>query len=62
MMECKELSGRVIQTLTLYQEGEYGPEVNIEFTDGSNLNVCLRTEAYIEAKHTRRGRRALRPA
>lgn len=52
MMECRELSGKVIRTLTLYEEGEYGPEVNIAFTDGSNFNVCLRTEPSIEAKHT----------
>jgi hypothetical protein len=52
MTECKELAGKVIQALTLYEEGEYGPEINIEFTDGSNFNVCLRTEPYIESKHT----------
>jgi hypothetical protein len=52
-MECKELAGKVIQTLTLDEEGDYGPEVNIEFTDGSVFNVCLRTNPSIEAKHTR---------
>ena len=52
MTECKELAGKVIQALTLYEEGEYGPEINIEFTDGSVFNACLRTESLIEAKHT----------
>lgn len=51
MMECKELAGKVIESLTLYEEGDYGPEVNIEFTDGTAFNVCLRTEPVIEAKH-----------
>jgi hypothetical protein len=52
MMECKELAGKVIQALTLYEEGDYGPEVHIEFTDGSVFNACLRTNPSIEAKHT----------
>ena len=52
MVECKELAGKVIRTLALYEEGDYGPEVNIAFTDGSNFNVCLRTVPSIEAKHT----------
>jgi len=51
MMECKEFAGKVIASLTLYEEGDYGPEVNIEFTDGTAFNICLKTETSIEAKH-----------
>ena len=29
MMECKELANKVVQKVTLYEEGDYGPEVNI---------------------------------
>jgi hypothetical protein len=50
MVECKELAGKVIGALTLYQEGDYGPEVNIEFTDGTAFNICLKTETSIDAK------------
>ncbi len=50
MMECKELANKIVRKVTLYEEGDYGPEVNIEFTDGSNFNVCLK--AAIEAKLT----------
>lgn len=50
MTECKELANKVVRKVTLYGEGDYGPEVNIEFTDGSNFNVCLKTA--IEAKLT----------
>lgn len=50
MTECKELANKVVQKVTLYEEGDQGPEVNIEFTDGCNFNVCLKTE--IEAKLT----------
>ncbi len=55
MMECKELAGKVIESFTLYEEGDYGPEVNIEFTDGTEFNICLRTEPFIEAKHLQNG-------
>jgi hypothetical protein len=48
MTECKELANKVVRKVTLYEEGDYGPEVNIEFTDGSSFNVCLKTA--IEAK------------
>jgi hypothetical protein len=51
MIECKELAGKVVASLTLYEEGDYGPEVNIEFTDGTAFNICLKTEIFIEAKH-----------
>lgn len=43
------------RTFTLYEEGDYGPEVNIEFTDGTAFNICLRTEPFIEAKHLQSG-------
>jgi hypothetical protein len=62
-MECKELAGKVIQALTLYEEGDYDPEINIEFTDGTVFNACLRTEPIIEGQaHCGRGRSATRLA
>jgi hypothetical protein len=50
MMECKELANKVVRKVTLYEEGDYGPEVNIEFTDGCHFNVCLKAE--MEARLT----------
>ena len=55
MMECKELAGKVVETLTLYEKSDYGSEVVIEFTDGTTFNVCLRIESFIEAKHLSKG-------
>ncbi len=49
-IKCKELAGKQISEVTIYADGDYGPEVNIEFTDKSNFNVCLRHS--IEAKLT----------
>jgi hypothetical protein len=34
----------------IFENGDYGPEVNFEFTDGSNFNVCLRNT--VDAKLT----------
>jgi len=30
MIECKELAGKVVRSLTLYEEGNDGPEVSID--------------------------------
>jgi len=50
MIECKELVGKVVRQVTIFEDGDYGPEVNFEFEDGSNFNVCLKSA--IEAKLT----------
>ncbi len=50
MIECKELAGKVVHQVTIFEDGEYGPEVNFQFADGSNFNVCLKSA--IEAKLT----------
>jgi hypothetical protein len=52
MKECKELADKVVRKATLFEEGDYGPEVNIEFTDGSSFNVCLNAslKTQVEAK------------
>jgi hypothetical protein len=54
MRECKELANKVVRKVTLFEEGDYGPEVNIEFTDGSCFNVCLNANltTSLEAKLT----------
>ncbi len=50
MIECKQLKGKVVRQVTIYETGDCGPEVNFVFADGSNFNVCLRN--VIEAKLT----------
>lgn len=52
MIECKELAGKVIRKLTLYEDGDDGPEVSIDFTDGSNFNACLAPRFVLEAIHS----------
>jgi hypothetical protein len=50
MMECKELVGKVVRQVTIFEDGDCGPEVNFVFADGTNFNVCLKSS--IEAKLT----------
>jgi hypothetical protein len=50
MMECKELAGKVVRQVTIFDDDDCGPEVNFVFADGTNFNICLRSS--IEAKLT----------
>lgn len=50
MIECKELVGKVIRLCILFEDGSNGPEVQIEFTDGTSFAVCLKTDVSLEAK------------
>ena len=53
MKHCKELVGKVVRTFTLYEDGTDGPEICIEFTDGTVFSSCLKTATSLEAKMTR---------
>lgn len=50
MVHCKELAGKVIQEAALYEDGQYGPELSIKFTDGTEFNFCVSNRLPIEAK------------
>jgi hypothetical protein len=50
MIECTELVGKIVRQVTIFENGDYGPEVNFEFADGSNFNFCLKST--VEAKLT----------
>ena len=52
MIDCKELAGKVIRSLTIFEDGADGPEISIDFEDGSNFNACLGVKMTIEAKWT----------
>jgi len=53
MIECNELTNKVIRLLRIFEDGSYGPEVHIEFTDGTMFSACLRNHPSIEAKYLR---------
>jgi hypothetical protein len=52
MIECKELAGKVVRLFTIFEDGSYGPDIQIEFTDGTSFSACLKADISIEAKHT----------
>jgi hypothetical protein len=53
MIECKELTSKVVRLVTIYEDGMYGPEVHIEFADGTIFSACLKSNVSIEAKYIR---------
>ena len=52
MIECKDLAGKVIRSVTLFEDGSDGPEITIDFEDGSNFNVGLGVKMTLQAKLT----------
>jgi hypothetical protein len=51
MIHCKELTDKVVRLVSIYEDGMYGPEVHIEFTDGTTFCACLKNQMTIEAKY-----------
>jgi hypothetical protein len=53
MIECRDLAGKVVRSITLFEHGSDAPEVSIDFEDGTNFNVCFGVKTTLEAKLTR---------
>jgi hypothetical protein len=53
MIDCKDLAGKVVRSLRIFEDGNDGPEVSIDFEDGSNFNACLGVKMTLAAKWTR---------
>jgi len=53
MVICKEFIGKVVSSFTIYEDSPDGPEICIEFTDGTVFSSCLKTSTTLEAKMTR---------
>ncbi len=53
MIECKGLAGKVVKVFAIYEDSPDGPEICIEFTDGTVFSSCLKTTTALEAKMTR---------
>jgi hypothetical protein len=53
MVDCKEFVGKVVNAFTIYENSGDGPEICIEFTDGTVFSSCLKTSTSLEAKMTR---------
>ena len=53
VIECPELSDKIIQELRIHDDPPSGREVHIEFTDGTTFTVALTVNATVEAKYYR---------
>lgn len=52
MFQCPDVAGRTVRSLKLYENGPYGPEVSIEFEDGTTFTATLHTRHLLEGKLT----------
>jgi hypothetical protein len=43
MVECQEFVGKIVSSFKLYEDSIDGPEICIEFTDGTVFSSCLKT-------------------
>ena len=50
MIECKELAGKVVRLCAIFEDGSDGPDLQIDFTDGTSFTVSLRTAVSVDAK------------
>jgi hypothetical protein len=53
LVECKNVAGRVIRSIHLYEGGPDGPGVSIDFEDGTNFTASLVSNHSLECKLTR---------
>ena len=53
MVVCHEFIGKTISSFTIYEDTIDGPEICIEFSDGTVFSSCLKTSTALEAKVTR---------
>ena len=50
MVVCQEFIGKIISSFTIYEDSIDGPEICIEFSDGTVFSSCLKTSTALEAK------------
>ncbi len=53
MAACQEFVGKTISSFTIYEDTIDGPEICIEFTDGTVFSSCLKVSTALEAKTMR---------
>jgi hypothetical protein len=46
MIECKDLAGKVVRSIRIFEDSNDGPEISIDF------NACLGLKVTLEAKWT----------
>lgn len=52
-IEFPEVVGKAVAGLTVYDDPAYGREVLVQFTDGTQLSVCIGVKQTIDARYCR---------
>lgn len=53
MIECKELAGKIVSSFSIFEDGHDGPDIQMEFEDGTRFSACLKNTASIKATYSR---------
>ena len=53
MIECSELTGKIIRGCTIYEQNDNAAEVVLEFTDNTTFSVCLKSSVSVDARSIR---------
>ena len=50
-LEFPEVAGKLVAELSVYEDDEFGKEVLVRFTDGTQLSIALRVKQTIDARY-----------
>ena len=54
-VECNEAVGKTVSSLKVFRDSGDGPEVQIDFSDGTSFNCCFNSKPTFEATLLRAG-------
>jgi hypothetical protein len=49
-LEFPEVTGKLVAELTVYEDAEFGKEVLVRFTDGTQLSIAVGVRQVIDAR------------
>lgn len=52
-IEFPEVVGKSLAELTVYDDPAYGREVLLQFTDGTQISVCIGVRQTVDARYSR---------
>jgi hypothetical protein len=50
-LEFPEVAGKLVAELSVYEDDEYGKEVLVRFTDGTQLSIAVGVKQVIDARY-----------
>ena len=55
LMNFTEVAGKTVAELSVYDDPTYGREVLVQFTDQTQLSICVGVKQTIDARYSRDG-------